>query len=467
MRSVFPRIFLRLALLALPASSLLPLCAYAVPSVSPQIKDKEIRVGLLGNYYFNPASQTLADSGTGDLGLSVGVRGVGEHKDFHFAVEGESLYGLRHSNIRYLDIGELYAGWEPSANWNAYVGRKRYTWSELDSYWTMGLFQPRFRWDYLNERESGLFGAFSTYQQPGFSVTAFGSPIMIPEQGAPFNIAGGNCSSSSPWFNCPASTILLFNQPTNVNFQLDIPPVRKIIYHPGAGATARLGQETGPYIRTSYLHAPMNQLLLSFEGRLDLTNTSIPAIIRPRVLYHDLYSIDAGWRNDRNSLTASGIYEHPIRDYTPPSWNTQETVNAKLLGLTARTMPFETNFRNTRFEFGYLHRDGGNAPDQGPFVGNGVNIFEPRFAFYNAFSFAVFTPIVDAWAQDFLVSVKFIVDTANDGNILINNIYYSPLASVFLNMGMDVLGSNNPSPVDFISRYQRNSRLRGGVAYVF
>jgi hypothetical protein len=96
-----------------------------------------------------------------------------------------------------------------------------------------------------------------------------------------------------------------------------------------------------------------------------------------------------------------------------------------------------------------------------------VNTFEPRFAFYNAFSMAVFTPVVDAWAPDFLVSVKFIVDTANSGNILINNVYYSPLPSVFVTVGMDVLGSKNSDPVDFISRYQRNSRLRGGVAYVF
>ena len=39
--------------------------------------------------------------------------------------------------------------------------------------------------------------------------------------------------------------------------------------------------------------------------------------------------------------------------------------------------------------------------------------------------------------------------------------------SLVLNIGLDMLGSNNPSPVDFLSRYQRNDRIRGGVAYAF
>lgn len=445
--------------------------AFAIPSIQPKLKDHEIRLGLQGNDYLTPSAEPNSDIGTGNAALTVGVRGVGDKKDVHFAVEAESLYGLAHSNYRYVDINELYVGLEKKdapTHASLYLGRKRYDWSDLDGYWSLGLFDPRFRWDYLNERESGLLGLFPGFRTDGFQITGFISPIFIPEQGAPFDINGGSCHTSSPWFNCPSSTIRVFNQPTDVNFSLEIPPARNLIGHEGHGVTARVGRETGPYARASYTHKPINQFLLSFEGQLNLSTLTVPAVIRPRVLYHDLYAADLGYNTPdlRSGVTASAIAERPIRDVTPSFWNTQETNNTELYGLTLRSHPLP-QVKYTRVEAAYLHREGGNPPDQGPFVNPSANFFEPRFAFKNAFSFAAFSPIFDDWARKFSLSTKYIVDTANTGNILVFDAFYSPLVRVVLNLGFDILGSDNPSPVDFISRYQRNDRLRGGVSYSF
>lgn len=441
--------------------------AYAIPSLFPRIRDKEVRIALLGNSYLSTTRESLGDQKTGNLGLNVGVRGIGNRDAFHFGVEADSLYGLRNANYRYLDVGEAYLGYDNN-KFSVYVGRKRYPWSVLDTYWGLGLFQPRFRWDYLNERENGLFGAFAGYETDAFSFTLFGSAVNIPEQGAPFDIDGGDCRSSSPWFSCPSSTILIFNQDTDINYRLDIPPLKKIIVHSAVGGTARIGKDLGPFARLSYIHKPMNQLILSYEGRLNIATDTVPAIIRPRVLYHDLYSMDLGWNIDvRNNVTGSVILERPERDVTPSNWNTQEVSNATLSGIVVKTMPFRKKFYQTRFELAYFRRDGGTPPDKGPFVQPGQATFEPRFAFQNAFSFAVFTPIVDSWARRFLFTTKFIVDTANTGNILMSDAYYSPFARTFLNVGIDIIGSNSTVPVDFTSRYQRNDRLRGGIAYVF
>jgi hypothetical protein len=445
--------------------------AFAIPSLQPKLKDHEIRLGLQGNDYLTPSSEPNSDIGTGNTALTVGVRGVGDKKDIHFAVEAESLYGLRHANYRYIDINELYIGLEKKespTHASIYLGRKRFDWSDLDGYWSLGLFDPRFRWDYLNERESGLVGLFPGFKTSGFQITAFISPIFVPEQGAPFDITGGDCHSTSPWFNCPSSTIRVFNQPTNVNFSLDIPPIKELIVHEGHGATARVGQDTGPYARVSYTHKPINQFLLSFEGRLDLSTLAVPAVIRPRVLYSDNYAADFGYNSQdlRHGVTASSILERPVRDVTPSTWNTQETSKTDLYGLTVRTRPLE-GVKFTRVEAAYLHREGGDAADRGPFVNPNANFFEPRYAFKNAFSLAAFTPIFDDWSRRFQLSTKYIVDTANTGNILVFDAFYSPLVRVVLNLGFDILGSDNTSPVDFISRYQRNDRFRGGVSYSF
>jgi hypothetical protein len=447
----------------------IPSPAHAIPTMQPRLRDQEVRVGLQGNAYLTPSLEPTSDSGTGNAALTVGVRGVGNRGTVHLGVEAESLLGLARASYHYLDVGELYLGFEKREAPNhffAYGGRKRFEWNALDSYWSLGLYEPRFRWDYLNERENGLFGFFPGFRGELVEVTAFVSPIVVPEQGAPFNITGGNCHSSSPWFSCPASTISIFNQPTGVNFSLDVPPVKDLVLHEGHGATVRVGREKGPFARLSYAHKPINQFVLSFEGRLDLATSSVPAVIRPRILYHDLYGADVGFLGARNSFTATALYEHPIRDATPASWNTQELSNATIFGATFVSHPF-ARLKFTRFEASYLHREGGIAPDQGPFVSASTSYFEPRYAFQNAFSVAAFTPGKDEWARRFLASLKFIVDTANTGNLLVFDAFYSPFGRLYLNLGCDLIGSNSPTPIDFLSRYQRNDRVRGAVAYSF
>jgi hypothetical protein len=448
----------------------MPGLSFAIPTMEPRLRDHEIRIGLQASDYLNPSLEPVGDAGTGDAALTVGVRGVGEHNDIHMAVEGESLLGLKRTSYHYLDVGELYIGYDQKSQPNAfyaYLGRKRFEWSALDSYWSLGLFAPRFRWDYLNERENGLFGFFPGYRGEYFELTAFVSPIFIPEQGAPFDFNGGDCHSSSPWFSCPASTISIFNQPTNVNFTLNVPPVSDLIVHEGHGATLRVGGKEGPFGRFSWAHKPMNQFLLAFQGQLNLANSSVPAVIIPRVIYHDLWSLDLGLKGEKgDGVTASALYEHPIRDSTPSNWNTQEVSDARLYSATAIAHPLSVS-KLTRLEASYFHRGGGIAPDQGPFVDPTTSYFEPRYAFQNAFSVAAFTPIKDDWGRKFLLSTKFIVDTVYTGNLLVFDLFYSPLPHLVTNLGFDWLGSNNPNAVDFLSRYQRNSRVRGGAFYSF
>jgi hypothetical protein len=439
--------------------------AHALPSLGPKIRDKEIRVGFLANGYLTKSRESLSDERTGNLGLNLGLRGVGNKDAFQFGIEVDSLYGLRKANYRYLDISEAYLGYDKTA-WFTYAGRKRFEWSAMDSYWSLGLYQPRFRWDYLNERESGLFGWFAGAQSENFHFVAYASPIFIPEQGAPFDIDGGDCKTASPWFSCPTSTIALFNQSTDVRYSLDIPTVKDIVTRFGAGATLRVGKELGAFGRASYVHKPINQFLLSYEGTLNLATLDVPSIIRPRVLYHELYGFDFGYNWIRTALTGSTIWEKPKRDNPPANWNTQEAYDAFLHGLALKTMPFQKTFTRTHLELSYFHRNGGNGADRGPFAQRQA-VFEPRYAFKNAYSFSILTPFNDHWAKYFLLGTKFVLDTANQGNILQSDIYLWPFKNTTVNLGFDILGSESTSSVDFISRYQRNDRLRGGITYVF
>lgn len=441
----------------------LPLSAFAITSFDPPYADREIRLGVQGNSYLTKNRRTISDERTGNFGVQLGGRGLYERAAFRSVLEGEALYGLRKSNYRYVDVGEVYAGLAYT-KWGTYAGRKRQEWSLIDSYWPLGLYQPRFRWDYLNEREGGIFGAFVDFEpSEQFSFVVYGSPIFIPETGAPFDISSGECKTASPWFACPSSTVLLFNQATDVRFNLSVPPIRKLINHKGLGATLRIGSQERAHFRFSYSYKPMNQLLLAYEGRLDLSTLVLPATIHPRVLYHHLYSFDTGVRLGEASLVAGAIWEKPVRDITPAHWNTQEASDATLGGLIFRA-PFGPA---ARIELAYLHRKDGNAPDRGAFAQTDASVFEPRYAFKNTYSGTLITSIFDSWAERFTWSTRFVLDTANNGNILISDFHLRAFERALLNLGIDILGSDNRNPVDFISRYQRNDRVRGGVSYAF
>lgn len=443
--------------------------AFAIPGFQPRLGDNQFRLSLTGNQYLTQSSQTNADERTGNLGFGFAWRGVGNSQNFRSAFEIDSLYGLRKSNYRFLDVSEAYLGLESNdqeITSGIFVGRKKSLWSELDSYWSLGLYQPRFRWDYLNEHENGLTGITLKLRGELVDLTGFYSPIFIPEQGAPSVFAGGSCKTSSPWFTCPSSSIFLFNQPTSINFRLDIPPLKKMIYRDSYGASLRLGRAKGIYARASFANKPINQFLLAYEGLLDLSTLQLPATIYPRIIRHDIYGIDAGLESEKHSLVGSLIWENPKRDITPDNWNTQEAVDAFYVGAIVKTQPFWGRFSKTRLEFSFLRRDGGIGKDKGPFANGSSNIFEPRQPFRNAYSASIITPIFDHWDR-FQIATKFIVDTANNGNILIADLHYRAFKGAVLNLGLDMLGSDSSSVVDFISRYQRNDRVRGGIAYAF
>ena len=441
--------------------------AFALPGLNPRINPNTATIGLQTNTYLMNTAGTISEAHTGNVGLKGNARG--QHKGSVLEVSGEAsvLIGLRKSNYRYISVPEAFAA-TLNPKYKFRIGRRIETWSELDDYWTLGIWQPRFRWDYLEEETLGLTGAFFTFEESKGKVPLqfllFATPISIPEQSAPFDIVNGSCKTSSPWFDCPASSVQIFNQPTTIKFRLDIPPIKDLISKWGIGTSLKLGSESTSFARISYAHKPVNQIMLAYEGRLDLSTLDLPAIIHPRIIYHELATIELAHRfNGGARVLASLTKERPIRDYTPPEWNTQEAAPAWIGGLLAM-FPIS---KHTSLETSLLHRDGGSAPDQGPFVGQLGSVFEPRYSFHNALSATIRSSIMESWIPYFTSATRFIWDRDHDGNILSTDLRFMPKNPLRFQLGFDLLGSRAESSVDFIARYQRNDRVRGGVEYVF
>lgn len=431
------------------------------------------QVSLTGNYYLLDSNQKdLSDVFRSNIALGAAGRISTANSWLGAVAEGEGALGLTKKQSTYVNAREAYLTAKVASFLRVSAGRKLLRWSQLEETWDLGLFQPRFRWDYLDARTNGLVGVFAHFgEDDQWALDVYGSPIFLPDQGAPFEIADGACTTSSPWFKCPSSTISLFNKPTNIKLNLEIPPILKIISYAGAGGTLRIGSEkNGPWGRASYTYKPINQFLLAYEGFLSTAGTvpQLPATIRPRVLRHELAGADLGYRREGEyEISASAINERVIRDTTPTTWNTQEIGHALAYGAHAQARLFGRGPASTVASLSYFHRNGGNASDRGPFASSGETVFEPRYAFEDAWGFLVRTPIIAEWSERFYNQTRFVWETIHDGNLLTSDFFYRPGPRWLVNLGFDLIGTNNVSAIEFFARYQRNDRVRGGVSYAF
>lgn len=431
---------------------------------------KPVFLGALANRYISknhPSQQALSDIKTGRMAFTAGGRLESIGKSWDGIAEAEGGIGLKDDMYRYMEIPELHVSYHGIEHLTVSLGRKLDTWNRFEDFWALGMFQPRFRWDYLDVRTNGLTGLFSHIDSEYVQATAYWTPIFIPEQGTPFTFAGGKCASSSPWFPCPGSSISLFNQNTEIFYKLEIPPITHFINQPGYGGYMRLGKNRGAWIQGAYAKKALNQVMLAYEGYLNLATATLPATVHARPTKHELFSGETGYTTDRWALMFSGIWEKPIRDDPPYWWNTQEESESKTYGPTLYTRLFGEGSGETRIDMSYLKRDGGNPPEKGPFANPSSPVFEPRHNYTEAYGLGIRTPIVQSWGDYFWITSRYVGDTAYKGTLLIADAFIKPAKSWQFNLGLDLLGSGSAKSVDFLSRYQRNDRIRGGIKYVF
>ncbi|MCM2280943.1 MAG: hypothetical protein NDI61_03755, partial [Bdellovibrionaceae bacterium] len=270
------------------------------------------------------------------------------------------------------------------------VGRKKEHWSRLDEDWGLGIVQPVFRWDFLQPQQQGLTGGFITWRGSGASFTVFGSYLFIPEQGPVFELKNGRISSASPWFTEPTNSLILFEQPTEIRYHIIDADISEIVSRGTVGALFSLGhrEEGGPWSVGGYLSKPRNNLMLPFYAPLVLGPTTQVAEVSvyPRVERHHVGVFDIGYRSGTTSGYLSVLAEFPNNppvevDTTRQKFDPQILVSP---GIEFRLFPHNTWGPTTQIS--YLHQDGGETSEAGPFATGRGNIFGYRLSFTRATS---------------------------------------------------------------------------------
>jgi hypothetical protein len=349
-------------------------------------------------------------------------------------------------------------------------------WSELDSRWNLGIFEPRYQLDYLRPVSTGLTGLFYEAEVANESsgvwqIAVFGSPFFIPEQGAPISFNAGKCTPLSPWVSCPSSETLLLNQSTTILYDLKVPPLSELLLGKWGGGV-HLGYQTSTWkLSGSYLYKPVNQIGIGFEAISFLDTPEVAnVIIQPRVLYHHIIAADLAFGIAESAdVWVSVVGERPGSDNFSPELTTQKITNAVL---TSGGIDLEIT-RSWMAQFSYLNVQGGVGESVGPLMRESISPFDSRYNFSSAIrvgsrSDLPFVPASKARLQSF-----WTYDLKNKGSWLGIEAAILPDPQFAIQVGADFLSLlGRPTlPVGagqtILTKYLSNDRVYGGISYVF
>lgn len=416
--------------------------------------------------YLNPRSSTSEVNSY--YFLNARGRYEGEGSVMAGAAEGEVIIGLNEPELRTLVLPEAYIGTSPElSSLRVSVGRRLETWSRADDEWGLGIWQPRFRWDYLNPEPQGLTGTWLEFERTYFRFIGFWSPVYFPDQGPPVRNENGALTSASPWFQMPSQEIELLDEPTALRYTIDRPSIREVVLRPSAGALFRFGAQKGIYGHAAYAYKPANQILMAYSGFLDVTDLVVDVTLHPRIVNHHVGSLEAGFEGERVSVWANLMLENPVIEDAQEDWTTQMFLPAKVgaVGAEAKLWRWsDAGWALTRVSA--LRVIGGNASDFGPYAARNQSVFEPHYLFSSIVSLSVDTPLPGAAGKWFALRARFMHELTVNGNLLSLMATAKPGRGWRVFAGADVLGVGEPSAHsdDFFTRYRGQDRVLGGVS---
>jgi hypothetical protein len=444
----------------------------------------ETRVGFESTSYFSQVSNSSAP--TSFSLLQMDVRSYRDDGDYIAWGTNSGLGYIADTREPLLKVNEAYVATSSrlSENWQFSAGRKLHLWSQMDQDWRLGLWQPRFLWDYLYPELQGLTGLFYRMRGSGWELMVLGAPAFIPEQGAPLRNDRGTIVSSSRWISQPANRVSLLDQTSPVNYYINAPPSSDVVANPGGALSLRLGDRSdGLWTQVGYAFKPMNQLLLSAEPDLQVTGReigqpdSIPneasgnVKIYPRVIYHQISEMSVGFSQlDAYSIWVSALSEQPQVDSTPNTWISQQVAPMFLLSPGISYDFPAIGPRPSRLKASILRQWGGDAPDSGDLASPEASKFEPRYPFRNAVQLEYQMPLWWSGAQVLTILTRGIYEWEDRGLVFSTRLNYRPAREWEIVLGADFLGQwggANDSQASFGARYRSNDRIYGGLNYVF
>lgn len=353
----------------------------------------------------------------------------------------------------------------------ASVGRKKMQWSELDSRWQTGLWQPRFAIDALRPEEQGLTGLFLDYSGEKFQLLAFATPVFIPTIDSDIREEGGSLKSDSRWFRQPSSQFNFSNRNNSIVYDLDIPEATRLASNPGSALMGRLGdRDDGPWMATAFAYKPVNDLVLRRQAFKVIDQDQIDAVVSPDVAYHSLFSADFGFATENLKASVSYLEDKPRETRPEGDWVLQDLKPVRAYSAQFDWMIPNLFSRTIQMQLGYLRVTGGGIVDiQSNGNPDDLTFFDSRMKFTNAASVGLQGQLASIFRRPLVTKWRYLYDYDQKGSLMNTEFLFYPDRKWAVIMGADLLGVEDETSTasGFLSQYRANDRIYGGMTYVF
>ena len=419
-----------------------------------------VNIGLLGDLYF----QRNVNNAQGFVDILIGNEGFKDK--FWLDIGAGALVG--DTSQSYVKIPELYYQIGFSEQAHLVLGRSIRKWSYLDDSWMMGIIQPLFKWNMALPEEQGLTGLFLNIPlNEKIKLMFFSSYIFLPSQGPDYELVNGEIRSSNPWFMQPVRIINFADRETKLRYNVSVPKTSDIIFRSSYGGKLGTAYDKKSWLfNLFYLSKPKNDLIIPFDGQLNLTTFTGDVTIQPMVARHHIFGLDFGWNFVRfkslfSWLHESHVYYKKIPNFTHPVIPSQD-----MFSFSQRIKLSDSQ----SLSFSYLKVFRKPNEIEGVFSGNRISSFLSRNRFENTFHLkweGKFQKLSDQYLLKTYVSYfqSFIVDHA----WISIDARWSLSENVKITGHCDFFGGYKRSPVDsdFISQFQNNDRCLMGGSYAF
>ncbi len=388
--------------------------------------------------------------------------------------ESDGLVVLPMSAGTYFEVGVPNAYWSllsPSKHFQISVGRELQNWSELDDYWHLGIWQPLARWDAADPISQGLTGIFARINEDNYRVTLFASDLFLPDQEPNYQTGDGQIYSYNRWFRSPETQILIGNGESQFNYAIAPVNVNKIIFQRSFAGMVEFGHEKeGPYFKTSYAEKPMNQFHIADHPNVDIGANTVNVTVIPMIVQEHVLTAETGVRFSNDSeFVLSDTWERFDNPDLPNNYYQSQLIDSQYLGLIYRQDLEAMGLYHSNIALSYVDRLEMTNPQTATIIAGQVESSADRLAFARLAG-VQFTHQLWQKAKSGLDGVLAFNYSIDDQGVWLHSMLgykYDPHWTWSLAGDLFGLPSSEFDSTSFVSIYRGNSRLIGGLTYVY
>lgn len=386
-----------------------------------------------------------------------------------FQVDMNGYFAAGASNMSTLAVNEFYYQTD-----RFQIGRKRYTWSLLESKWHNGIIEPVNRARPLSPRQQGLTGFFWQNYFQNSTLNILLSPLFLPEFGPAYEIQEGEFVSSDPWFQKPPSKVKVFadQEPEPIDYSILRPSESKVVLQKTLGIQFHAKPEPrhlhDVYWSMAYLYKPNNQFAVAYDGYKSSESVDRNRIdLEPHVFYHHVTALDFSYLYAKNEFGISALYDVPENNLSPSTGRDWTLPRYKPAILVSPFVELDLKY----FMLGLTRLDtyGGEVKDEGSLASPDRPSISQKYPYVSGNLIEVKSFIRTGKKSKLIQSLSYLMGDNSEFEVL----KWSPhlhLSSIWhLYAELELISAREPKVQrpNMIYNYADHDRFHLGVGYVF